>query len=84
MEMFESFCLKIIKQKNTLVYFFLKFIQVAIQLLSVVVAASWAFILTFVILQLVGLVPFLRLKLTEEEEKIGSDLVELGERACML
>jgi Amt family ammonium transporter len=57
------------------------YIQVAIQLLAVAASASWSFILTFLILQIVGFIPGLRLKLTEEEEHIGSDLVELGERA---
>jgi len=44
--------------------------QILYQLLSVVVASTWAFVFSFLILQLIGLIPFLRLKLTPEEEEM--------------
>ena len=47
-----------------------KYIQVCYQLLSVVVAVAWSFVLTYLILQLIGLVPFLHLRLTKEEEEM--------------
>lgn len=57
------------------------YIQLAYQLLSVVVAIVWSFVVTFLILQVISLIPCLHLRLTKEEEEIGSDLVELGETA---
>jgi ammonia channel protein AmtB len=44
--------------------------QFCYQLLSVVVAACWAFILTFLMLQAIGLLPFVKLKLSEKEEEM--------------
>lgn len=45
------------------------------------VAGAWSFVLTLIILQILGTIPFLRLKLTEQEEALGSDWIELGELA---
>lgn len=73
-----------IKIQNRRKLFTLKFMQILYQLLSAVVAGVWSFVLTFVILQILGLIPFLRLKLTEQEEELGSDWVELGEFAGKL
>ena len=44
--------------------------------------AAWAFMLTYMILQFINILPFMRLKLTEEEERIGGDWINLGEVAC--
>jgi ammonium transporter, Amt family len=44
--------------------------QVPYQLLSVVVASIWAFILTFLILQVIGIIPIMRLKLSALEEEM--------------
>jgi len=44
--------------------------QLCYQSLSVVVVASWSFSLTFLILILIGFIPFIKLKLTEEEEEM--------------
>jgi uncharacterized membrane protein (Fun14 family) len=44
--------------------------QVPYQLLSIVVASSWAFILTFLILQVIGIIPIMRLKLSALEEEM--------------
>ena len=53
--------------------------QVLYQLLAAVVASVWAFTWTFIILQALGAIPCLRLKLTEQEEILGSDWVAMGE-----
>lgn len=55
--------------------------QILYQLLAAVVASLWAFCVTFIILQVIGFMPFLRLKLTEQEEILGSDWIALGELA---
>ena len=61
---------------------FKKWIQICFQLLSIVIPAIWAFGWTFVILQFINILPFMRLKLTPEEEEIGGDWINLGEVAC--
>ncbi len=53
-----------------------------IQLVSIAVPALWALVFTFAILYLIKIIPFMSLKLTVEEEKIGGDWVMLGEVAC--
>lgn len=58
-----------------------KWMQILYQLLAAVVASAWAFCVTFLILQVLGAFPCLRLKLTEQEEILGSDWVALGELA---
>lgn len=58
--------------------------QILYQLLAAVVASAWAFCVTFIILQVLGSFPCLRLKLTEQEEILGSDWVALGELAGMI
>ena len=62
--------------------FLIKFIQVKYQLVSILAAIAWSFGITFIILQLITLFPFLHLRLTKEEEELGSDFIELGEVAC--
>ena len=59
-------------KKNNFKSFILKrnFMQVPYQLLSVVVASTWAFILTFLILQVIGIIPIMRLKLSALEEEM--------------
>jgi Amt family ammonium transporter len=47
-----------------------KFKQIGYQLLSAVVAAVWSFVLTFIILQLIGFIPFVRVRLDEKEEEM--------------
>ena len=46
------------------------YMQIIYQLLSIVVVALWSFIFTFIILQVIDLLPFVRLKLTEKEEEM--------------
>ena len=55
--------------------------QVLYQLLAAVVASVWSFTWTFIILQVLGAFPCLRLKLTEQEELLGSDWIAMGELA---
>ena len=55
--------------------------QVLYQLLAAVVASVWSFTWTFIILQVLGAFPYLRLKLTEQEELLGSDWIAMGELA---
>lgn len=62
----------------------MKWMQILYQLLSVVVTAVWAFTFTFLIFLAIKIMPFIRLNLTEEEERIGGDWVNLGEIACKL
>jgi ammonium transporter, Amt family len=56
--------------------------QLGYQALSVVVAAAYSFAVTFVILKLVDLV--IGLRVSTEEEEVGLDLTQHGERGYML
>ncbi len=62
--------------------------QVPLQILSIVVPAAWAFFFTLLIFQFIRLlchlIPGLHMRLTEEEEKLGGDLINMGEVACKL
>ena len=51
-------------------------------MVSIVAPAAWAFVFTFGILKVIDFMPFMRLKLTPEEEELGTDWVTLGEVAC--
>jgi ammonia channel protein AmtB len=51
--------------------------QILYQLLSIVVASVWSFVITFIILQFIGLIPFMRLKLTEDEEEMYNFIIIL-------
>jgi hypothetical protein len=66
----------------TFFYFSKKFIQICYQMVSIVAPAAWAFVFTFGILKVIDFMPFMRLKLTPEEEELGTDWVTLGEVAC--
>jgi len=46
------------------------YMQICYQLFSILIVALWSFILTFIILQLIDLLPFIRLKLSEQEEEM--------------
>ena len=80
----KEFKIRFQKQFFLIPYDFFKWMQILYQLLSVVVTAAWAFIFTFLIFLLIKVLPFIRLKLTEEEERIGGDWINLGEIACKL
>jgi len=59
-----------------------------LQLLAIVVSAAWAFVFTVLIFQFIRLlchlIPGLHLRLTEEEEKLGGDFINMGEVACKI
>ena len=56
--------------------------QLMVQILGVVVVAAWSGIATFAVVKLIGLV--VRLRVSEEEEIEGLDIVAHGERAYEL
>ncbi|SAM03198.1 hypothetical protein [Absidia glauca] len=55
--------------------------QVPIQLLGIVAVSAWSFVITYLILLVINLVPFLKLRLDDEAEAMGTDWSEMGERA---
>jgi len=57
------------------------FYQIVPQLVSCLVASTWSFVFTFIIFFVIGHIPCIRLKITEQEEHIGSDWIEIGEIA---
>lgn len=56
------------------------FVQIGYQLAASVSASAWSFVMTFILLQVLGLV--FQMRLTPLEEELGCDLVETGENAC--
>ncbi|KAJ1561138.1 hypothetical protein HK096_005866 [Nowakowskiella sp. JEL0078] len=59
-------------------------IQIAYQLASVVTIGSYSFIMTFLILLALDIIPGLHLRPTEADEAIGADITEMGEMAYEL
>ncbi|KAI9027330.1 ammonium transporter AmtB-like domain-containing protein [Phycomyces nitens] len=55
--------------------------QVPIQLAAIGSVSAWSFVVTYLILIVINLIPFLRLRLNDEDELIGTDWAEMGERA---
>ncbi|KAI8330631.1 ammonium transporter AmtB-like domain-containing protein [Chlamydoabsidia padenii] len=55
--------------------------QVPIQLLGIVAVSGWSFVVTYLILLVINWVPFLKLRLDDEAEVLGTDWSEMGERA---
>ncbi|KAJ1674505.1 hypothetical protein EV182_003143 [Spiromyces aspiralis] len=53
--------------------------QFPIQMASTAAGGLWAFGMTFIILYLMNLVPFLRMRVPQEAEVTGLDLAEMGE-----
>ena len=70
MAMYKKLYFHCISFKFFNVYFSFKYIQLGYQLLAAVATAAWSFVLTFIILQLIGFLPFIRLKLSEKEEEM--------------
>ncbi|KAI9473979.1 MAG: ammonium transporter AmtB-like domain-containing protein [Benjaminiella poitrasii] len=56
-------------------------IQVPIQLAAIASVSAWSFVLTYIILVVLNKFPFLKLRLADEDEIIGTDWAEMGERA---
>lgn len=57
------------------------YIQLGYQLAASTANGAWSFVVTSIILYAMDKVPFLRLRLHEDEELLGVDLAEIGEFA---
>ncbi|MCP8718083.1 MAG: ammonium transporter [Asgard group archaeon] len=55
--------------------------QLGYQLAGSVSVAAWSFVVTSIILLAMDRVPFLRIRLHEDEEALGTDLAQIGEYA---
>ncbi|KAI8078527.1 ammonium transporter AmtB-like domain-containing protein [Thamnidium elegans] len=55
--------------------------QVPIQLAAIASVSAWSFFVTYLILIVLNKIPFLTLRLADEDEIIGTDWAEMGERA---
>ena len=53
--------------------------QVPIQLAGLAAGAAWSFVLTYIILSIIDLIPALRLRIDEEHQDLGMDAAEMGE-----
>ncbi|KAI8884242.1 ammonium transporter [Backusella circina FSU 941] len=58
-----------------------RFIQVPIQLAAIVSVSVWSFVVTYLILIIINKIPALQLRLADEDEIIGTDWAQMGERA---
>lgn len=57
------------------------YVQLGYQLAGSVSIAAWSFVVTSIILLVMDRIPFLKLRLREDEELLGVDMVEIGEFA---
>jgi len=55
--------------------------QVPYQLCGSVVGATWSFCITFLLVFVMDKIPFIHLRLKEEDQELGVDLAEMGEVA---
>ncbi|KAI8080672.1 ammonium transporter AmtB-like domain-containing protein [Gilbertella persicaria] len=55
--------------------------QVPIQLAGIAAVSAWSFVVTYIILMVINQVPSLYLRLADEDEVVGTDWAEMGERA---
>ncbi|KAI8096247.1 ammonium transporter AmtB-like domain-containing protein [Halteromyces radiatus] len=55
--------------------------QVPIQLLGIVAVSAWSFVITYIILLVINMIPKMKLRLDDEAELMGTDWAEMGERA---
>jgi Amt family ammonium transporter len=55
--------------------------QVPIQLAAIGSVSAWSFVVTYIILVVLNKIPSLTLRLADEDEIIGTDWAEMGERA---
>lgn len=55
--------------------------QVPIQLAAIASVSAWSFVITYIILVILNRIPSLTLRLKDEDEIIGTDWAEMGERA---
>ncbi|KAG2215340.1 hypothetical protein INT46_011710 [Mucor plumbeus] len=56
-------------------------IQVPVQLAGIAAVSGWSFVVTYIILLVINRIPSLYLRLADEDEIIGTDWAEMGERA---
>lgn len=56
-------------------------IQVPVQLAAIVSVSAWSFVVTYIILVLLNKIPSYKLRLADEDEIVGTDWAEMGERA---
>jgi Amt family ammonium transporter len=56
-------------------------IQVPVQLAAIGSVSAWSFVVTYIILVVLNKIPSLKLRLADEDEIIGTDWAEMGERA---
>ncbi|CUM65665.1 uncharacterized protein PRCAT00003313001 [Priceomyces carsonii] len=57
------------------------YIQLGYQLAAVCAVCSWSFVVTSILLLAMDRIPWLRLRLHEDEELLGTDLAQIGEFA---
>ncbi|GME90966.1 unnamed protein product [[Candida] boidinii] len=55
------------------------YVQLGYQLAAATSTIAWAFVVTYIILFALDKVPFLKLRLSEEEEELGTDAAQIGE-----
>ncbi|CAO3652565.1 unnamed protein product [Mucor hiemalis] len=55
--------------------------QVPYQLAGILAVSVWSFVVTYIILIVINAIPSLYLRLADEDEVIGTDWAEMGERA---
>ncbi|KAI8885211.1 ammonium transporter [Backusella circina FSU 941] len=55
--------------------------QVPIQLAAIASVSGWSFVVTYIILVIINKIPALQLRLADEDEIIGTDWAQMGERA---
>jgi Amt family ammonium transporter len=55
--------------------------QVPYQLCGSVVGATWSFVITFLLVFIMDKIPFIHLRLKDEDQEVGVDLAEMGEVA---
>lgn len=56
-------------------------LQVPVQLAAIGSVSAWSFVVTYIILVILNKIPSLKLRLADEDEIIGTDWAEMGERA---
>lgn len=53
--------------------------QLGLQLAGIVSVLAWAFTVTAILLLIMDRIPFLKIRLSEEEEELGTDAAQIGE-----
>ncbi|RKP14484.1 ammonium transporter AmtB-like domain-containing protein [Piptocephalis cylindrospora] len=58
-----------------------RWVAVPVQLLAIVSVSGWSFFITFALLKGLNYIPGMHLRVSEEDEEMGTDLSEMGEVA---